>query len=72
VAARGTLLESKDVASLEYRSQIRDFEAYANDELGVPLEIVVRANGGTSLPQSGGLVDAINAGRIIVTELGNL
>lgn len=66
------MLESKDVAVLEYRSQIRDFEAYANDQMDVPLEIVVRPGGGTRIPQTGGLVDAIDQGRIIVTPLDEL
>jgi hypothetical protein len=72
IATRGTMLESKDVGELEYRSQIQDFESYANDVTGVPLEIVVRPGSGTALPTSGGLVDAINAGRIIITPLDRL
>jgi hypothetical protein len=66
------MLESKDVARLEYRGQIRDFESHANDVEGVPLEIVVRPGSGTSLPTSGGLFDAIENGRIIVTPLDQL
>lgn len=72
IAKRGTMLESKDVADLEYRGQIRDFEAHANDVLGVPLEIVVRPGTGTRIPQTGGLADAIKSGRIIVTPLDKL
>ncbi|WP_431776354.1 polymorphic toxin-type HINT domain-containing protein [Streptomyces cucumeris] len=72
VSRRGTMLESKDVATLEYRSQIRDFEAYANDSLGVPLEIIVRAGSGTRIPQTGGLADAISRGRIIITPVDRL
>ncbi|MET9736101.1 SpvB/TcaC N-terminal domain-containing protein [Streptomyces sp. NPDC006458] len=72
VTKRGTMLESKDVADLEYRGQIRDFEAHANDTLGVPLEIVVRPGTGTRVPQTGGLADAIDKGRIIVTPLDKL
>jgi hypothetical protein len=72
VAKRGTMMESKDVADLEYRGQIRDFEAHANDVLGVPLEIVVRPGTGTRVPQTGGLADAIKSGRIIVTPLDKL
>ncbi|TCO55791.1 RHS repeat-associated core domain-containing protein [Actinocrispum wychmicini] len=72
IAERGTLLESKDLARLEYRGQIRDLEAEANEGRGVPLEIVVRPGSGTALPKSGGLVDAINAERIIITPLDHL
>jgi RHS repeat-associated protein len=69
ISARGTLLESKDVAELEYRGQIRDFERHANDVLGVPLEIVVRPGAGTSIPSVGRLAEAIEQGRIIITPL---
>jgi hypothetical protein len=51
--------EVKNVSSLSYTSQLRDFEAYAQHE-GLTFNLYVR--GSTTL--SGPLQDAVNAGDI--------
>ncbi|WP_203909570.1 FG-GAP-like repeat-containing protein [Rhizocola hellebori] len=69
IKQRGTILESKDVAKLEFRGQLRSMMASARS-MGVPLEIVVRPT--TIIPNSGGLARAIARGWIRITRLDRL
>lgn len=54
----------KDLARLEYRSQLRDLVAYAQSR-GVPLEIFTNGR----LPQSGALAGLMQRGDVIISPI---
>ena len=64
IAARGTVVEVKDVQRLSTTNQLRDLIAYARRK-GVPLEIFTNA----PAPTRGELADAIAQGRVILRPI---
>jgi hypothetical protein len=64
IAARGTVVEVKNVGRLSLSPQLRDMFEYARRQ-GVPLEIFTNAK----LPQSGQLADWIRRGLVVISPL---
>jgi RHS repeat-associated protein len=64
IAARGSVVEVKDVARLSATSQLRDLVSYAQGQ-GVPLEIFTNAN----LPSSGELFSWIQSGQVTISPI---